>query len=130
MDIKISVVCPTYNSSIYVSRAIDSILQQEELPEEIIFSDDGSTDSTIKIIENFSDKFVNMGVIFKLLKNKHLGPGSARNKAIWESEGSWIAFLDSDDTWEPKKLKLIKQKILQNNYNIILHWENYKKMDS
>ena len=54
---KISVICPTYNSSLHIKRAMNSLLDQTEIPYEVIFSDDGSTDDTITIINNYKEKF-------------------------------------------------------------------------
>ena len=52
---KISVICPTYNSSLHIKRAMNSLLDQTEIPYEVIFSDDGSTDDTITIINNYKE---------------------------------------------------------------------------
>jgi glycosyltransferase involved in cell wall biosynthesis len=126
----VSVVCPTYNSSSYIQRTIDSLRLQILKPEEIIFSDDGSQDSTIQIIENNRDKFENIGIILKVLKNSHGGPGAARNNGIKEAHQIWIAFLDADDIWKKDKLSMIRKSIHKNpDSNCFLHWEEYNRIN-
>ena len=124
-----SVVCPTYNSSDYIIRTLDSILAQEFLPNEVIFSDDGSTDDTISIIKHWNKK-INNKLNVRIISNAHKGPGAARNKGIFNAKEQWVAFLDSDDTWHPKKLSMVYKKIKNNNdCNTILHWENFIRLD-
>ena len=119
---RITVVIPTYNSERFIRRTLKSLEDQKELPDEIIFSDDGSIDKTVHIIESWAKykKEIN----FKILKNHHKGPGNARNKGILSAQNSWIAFLDSDDTWHENKILEIKKIILLNkNINFIAHYE-------
>ena len=124
--IGISVVCPTYNCSDYIQRTINSLLSQTEAPEEIIFSDDGSQDNTIQIIENNRDKFEQSGIVLKLITNNHGGPGATRNKGIEKASQVWIAFLDADDTWKKDKLNRARKSIVENSEsNCFLHWEEY-----
>ena len=126
----ISVVCPTYNSAEYIQRTIDSLLAQEEPPEEVIFSDDGSKDNTVSIIEGNRQRFIQSGIKLRVLINSHSGPGSARNRAIEIAKKSWIAFLDSDDTWNSKKLKIIKREICKfREINCIVHWQEDIRID-
>lgn len=124
---EISVVCPTYNSVLYIDRAVQSIFLQSELPDEVIFSDDGSQDGTIDFLEKSRIKFESMGVDLIVLKNTHKGPGFARNQGILFATRPWIAFLDSDDEWEPDKIKRVKLAMNQEGLgvNCILHWEKY-----
>ncbi len=123
----ITVVCPTYNSSRYIDRAIRTILSQKELPKEVIFSDDGSTDDTIDIIEKNRSEFDKLNIDLIVLKNIHKGPGFARNQGILLAAGEWVAFLDSDDEWKTDKIKSVSRVINKKNTetNCILHWENY-----
>jgi len=94
---KISVVIPAYNSQRFISRAIQSVVDQDYPNIEILCVDDGSTDDTKKVVtENFPS------VIY--LHQKNSGPAAARNLGIRRSTGDYIAFLDSDDTWLPDKL--------------------------
>ena len=123
---KISVICPTYNSSLHIKRAMDSLLDQTEIPYEVIFSDDGSIDDTINIINNYKDKFSKKNIRFLLISNKHSGPGKNRNIAMSEAVGDWFAFLDSDDEWKIDKLERVKHYYQNNNQvNVFLNWEKF-----
>jgi len=126
----ISVICPTYNSSEYIQETINSILNQIDLPEEVIFSDDGSTDSTVELIESNRSRFKSKSIQFVVLSGKHNGPGAARNNGLEKATQSWIAFLDADDLWEKNKIKIIKDEINKNSKaNCFLHWEVYRKLN-
>lgn len=124
---EITVVCPTYNSSHYIDRAIQSILSQKDPPSEVVFSDDGSKDETVSIIEKNRSKFEKLNIDLIILQNIHKGPGFARNQGILSATKAWIAFLDSDDEWMIDKIKNINQVISKKNTetNCILHWESY-----
>lgn len=124
---KFSVICPTFNSEKFLDKTSESILNQSFNDFEIIFSDDGSSDNTIEVIDNFKKKFLKKNIEVKVLLNKHKGPGHARNEAIKISKYDWIAFVDSDDIWESNKLEKVNQVL--NNYsefNCILHRQYFK----
>ena len=101
-DIKISVVIATYNRSELVTRAIESVLNQNSAADEIIVVDDGSTDGTDRIIQ---DKFPQIKYIYQ----DNQGISAARNLGIMQARNPWIAFLDSDDEWLSDKLS--KQRV-------------------
>jgi glycosyltransferase involved in cell wall biosynthesis len=94
----VSVIIPAYNRAHSVSRSIDSVLRQSYRPLEVIVVDDGSTDGTAESLAAFGDQI-------SLIRQQNGGPSSARNAGVRQSKGSLIAFLDSDDTWEPQKLE-------------------------
>lgn len=98
----VSVIMPSYNSSRFITESIESILCQTYTNLELLITDDGSTDNTLEIIENYcrKDKRIKL---FSLSGN--MGAGHARNKSIREAQGKYIAFCDSDDTWLPDKLE-------------------------
>ena len=126
----IAVVCPTYNSAAYINRTLDTLLSQIVTPEEVFFSDDGSQDNTVEIIEKNREQFTQVGIELKVLNNLHEGPGAARNHGILATKLPWIAFLDADDTWKPEKLKRVRQTIKKYpDFNCILHWEEYVRVD-
>ena len=119
----ITVVCPTFNSEKFIEQTINSIFLQSMTVSELIISDDGSSDQTIKIIEECFKKYKG-NIACKLLKNPHLGPGAARNTAIKAARGDWIAFIDSDDLWEENKIHEVSSAIMKNpEVNFICHNE-------
>lgn len=93
----LSVVIPTYNHSREIGRAIDSVLAQTRLPDEIIVVDDGSQDDTQAALEPYQDH-----ITYHYQENR--GVSAARNTGIFKSGSNWIAFLDADDLWAPEKL--------------------------
>lgn len=97
----VSVVIPTYNRALYLSRAIQSVLAQTFRDLEIIIVDDASTDASAEVMAGIADSRVR---VLKLSKNQ--GAAAARNLGIDSSRGKWVAFLDSDDEWKPRKLEL------------------------
>jgi glycosyltransferase involved in cell wall biosynthesis len=94
----VSVVIPTFNRARKVVRAITSVLSQTFTDIEIIVVDDGSTDGTNKVVEQFDD------FVTYVAHSSNLGVSAARNTGIKTSSGPLIAFLDSDDHWLPEKL--------------------------
>ena len=126
----ISVICPTYNSDSYVEQTLSSLLNQSISPDEIIFSDDGSTDNTVKILEDWKCRFEVLGINTLILINSHKGPGATRNIAIEHSTNEWISFLDADDIWKKDKISRIKEMIKKfPNNNVFLHGEEYVRLD-
>lgn len=97
---KVSVIIPVYNRSVFVVEAINSVLQQTYRDFEIIVVDDGSTDDTCDVLQ----PYVSKGII-SLISQKNKGAGAARNAGIRAARGEYIAFLDSDDLWLPNKLE-------------------------
>jgi len=98
MNQAISVVIPTYNRARAVVEAVRSVLAQTQLPGEIIIVDDGSTDGTEEALRK-------LDAPISYVAKENGGVSSARNAGIRAARGEWIAFLDSDDRWEPTKLE-------------------------
>lgn len=98
----VTIVMPAYNSAATIEKSINSIIKQTYSNWELIIVDDCSTDNTIDIVRKRARQDKRIQSI-KLEKNS--GAGAARNRAIMESNGRYIAFLDSDDLWHPEKLK-------------------------
>lgn len=95
----VSVIIPTYNRVDYVQIAIDSVLTQTYSPIEIFVVDDGSSDNTGKILDKRYGKRINY------IWQENQGESFARNKGLSHAKGEYIAFLDSDDYWEPHKIE-------------------------
>lgn len=94
--IKLSVIIPVYNGETYLTKCVDSVLNQNYTGEvEIILVDDGSTDKSLSICNYYATKDNRIKVIHK----ENGGAGSARNVGIIASSGDYIAFLDADDFW-------------------------------
>jgi len=111
----VSIITACYNSENYISETINSVLNQTYQNWELLIVDDCSTDSTRSLIK----KFQNTEKRIKLFQlNENSGAAVARNKAIKEAKGTFIAFLDSDDSWLPKKLERQLEFMISNNYNL------------
>ena len=113
----ISVVIPTYNRYELLERALISVYAQTHLPTEIIIIDDGSTDNTSQIIQDFPDS--------KYIYQNNSGVSSARNLGIKNSTCEWITFLDSDDEWHVDKLRE-QVEFHKNNPNIFMSYTDEK----
>ncbi len=96
----ISVVIPTYNRAHLIGECLGSVIAQSVAPHEIIVVDDGSTDNTAEVLEEYGDRVT-------YVKQTNAGPGAARNNGIERASGDYIAFLDSDDFWTPWTLEVI-----------------------
>ena len=115
-EIKISVIIPVYNVEKYLKKCIDSILNQTFQDFEIIFIDDGSTDKSLKILEEYKNKDYR----FIILKQAHKGASAARNKGIELARGKYVIFLDSDDYFEPTLLEDLFSHAEDNNTEITI----------
>lgn len=96
---KISAVITCYNAAWCIERSLDSVLAQTRPADEIVVSDDGSTDDTVALIERrYGDRV-------RVLKLPHRGLTPSRRAAIEAAQGNWIALLDADDEWLPERLE-------------------------
>lgn len=93
----VTVLIPAYNSAAHIRKSIESVLNQTILPLEVIVINDGSTDETETIAKSYG------GIVRVISKGRNCGLPAARNFGIDSALGDWIAFLDSDDEWEPTK---------------------------
>jgi glycosyltransferase involved in cell wall biosynthesis len=120
----VSVVIPTYNRANYVLDAVESVRNQTYQDFEIIVIDDGSTDNTREVLSRLIDE---EAIVYHYQENS--GESSARNRGISLAKGTYIAFLDSDDLFQPTKLE--KQVDYLDNYpnDAFVHsW--YSKFDN
>ncbi|NOR80858.1 MAG: glycosyltransferase [Methyloprofundus sp.] len=106
-DTLISVIIPAYNAEAFIKKALDSVLQQSYPHFEALIINDGSTDRTVAIIDEYQDPRI------KLITQVNGGLSNARNTGIQTAQGDYLAFLDADDYWEVEKLEkqiaLLKQ---------------------
>ena len=110
----ISAILPVYNGEKFLRQSLDSIMNQTFKDFELVIVDDGSKDSSMKIIKSYKDKRI------RLLKNKkNLGSRAAINKAIKNSKGKYIAVCTQDDVFHPKRFE-IEYKYLEKHPEIFL----------
>lgn len=123
-NIKVSIVMPSYKSETFLTLSIDSILNQTFKEWELIVIDDSSPDDSNKIIEKYMQNCEKIKLI-KLEKNS--GPAIARNRAIKEAKGRYIAFLDSDDLWHADKLS--RQLSFMQEHDVALSYTGYYRIE-
>ena len=111
---KISIIVPAFNEEKYIGRCLDSILNQTFSDFEVLCIDDGSTDSTFRILEEYSKR--DSKII--PLKNPGKGVSSARNFGIDNSKGKYIGFVDSDDFIQPQMFEFLYRAIVEKNCDI------------
>lgn len=122
----VSIIMPTFNSEKFISRSIQSVLNQTYYNWELLITDDSSTDNTIEVIESFVDSRIKL---FELEKNS--GAAIARNNSIKNSKGRYIAFLDSDDLWLKNKLELQIEFMRKGGYALTYtSYEKFKSLDT
>lgn len=95
---RVSVIIPAYNQEKFITETIESVLNQTYKDFEILVVDDGSTDSTKQKLEKFGSRI-------KLIEQTHMERAVARNNGVKNSQGRYIAFVDSDDIWTKDKLQ-------------------------
>lgn len=114
MQSLVSIIIPTFNSARFISETVQSVKNQTHQNWEMIVVDDCSEDNTFEIIKNFA-KTDSRIKFFQLQKNS--GTGVARDFALSKCNGNYIAFLDADDLWKPKKLEIQLDFMQKNNLN-------------
>ncbi len=118
-----SVVIPIYNSRRYINRALRSVCAQDYLDYEIIVIDNGSTDDSFIIAKRWIETHPEISAkCIRLTKNR--GPAGGRNAGINAANGDYIAFLDADDYWLPRKLSCVQREIaIHSDMDVFYHWE-------
>lgn len=101
-----SIVMPTWNRRNTLGTAIDSVLTQSIPSWELIVCDDGSSDGTVEYLHERYGDWIASGKL-RVLRCAHQGVGAARNAALHEARGSWIAYLDSDNRWHKDYLLML-----------------------
>lgn len=99
---RVSIVMPSFNAAGTILDSIESVQQQTVADWEMIIVDDGSTDETVALIEQVSLQDPRV----RIVQQANSGPSIARNKGVSEALASVVAFLDSDDLWEPQHLEI------------------------
>ena len=110
-----SIIMPAFNAQATIAKAMASVQGQTIDNWEIIAVDDGSSDRTLSILEDFckSDNRI------RVFSQENRGPGAARRLALENCGGEYVAFLDSDDYWEPDFLKRVDEQFVSNNSDVV-----------
>lgn len=125
VDTLVSIVTPAYRAAHFIGETIRSVQAQTYQDFEMLVVDDCSPDDTAAIVESFSagDPRIRL-----LRQPTNGGPAAARNRALAEARGRWIAFLDSDDTWLPRKLE--KQLAFHRACGAKISFTEFRRVDS
>lgn len=100
LEALVSVIIPTYNRGYCIAESVKSVLAQTYSKLEVIIIDDGSTDNTKEVVEGLADDRIRYCVL-----ERNIGPSKARNIGVSMARGEYVAFQDSDDIWDIKKLE-------------------------
>lgn len=115
MKINISFIIPVYNVDKYLEKCLESIISQENISKEIIIVDDGSTDNSLKIAQQFANKYDYISIFTE----ENFGVSSARNKGIKCAKGEYICFIDADDFYHQDFASKFYDICKNNNLDII-----------
>jgi glycosyltransferase involved in cell wall biosynthesis len=125
---QISVIIPAYQAADYILRTIEAVASQTQRSTEVVVVDDGSTDDTPSVVENFAGKAPSFPL--RLVRETHRGPGATRNSGIRAAEAEWVAFLDADDLWHPEKIEVVSKAIRAHpEANFFCHNETIRELD-
>lgn len=124
-DPSFSVIINCYNSEKFIKETIESVLSQSYIHFELIFWDNMSTDKTIEIVSKFQDSRIKI-----FIAKTHTSLGKARNMAISKAKKEYLAFIDSDDLWEPNKLAIYAKKIKESKHGSMIFFSNSFLIDS
>lgn len=120
----VSIITPTWNCAAFICETIRSVQAQTYQDWELIISDDCSTDNTKLVVDPYlqDDKRIKY-----ICNDKNSGAAITRNNALKVAKGKWIAFLDSDDLWEPEKLERQLKFMQENGYKF--SYTSYQEID-
>ena len=123
-DTHVSVIIPCYNVRNYIANCLDSLINQQCLPKEIICIDDGSTDDTLLILQKYSSKYN----YIKIIQQDNQGVSSARNRGIEIATADFVLFIDSDDIINANLLHQFESS-LTSDPNLEFFYFNYTFFD-
>jgi len=125
MNNLVSIITPSYNSEKFIKQCIESVIAQTYINWEILIVDDCSRDDACLVIKKLATQ---EGRVKYFLLDENIGAAEARNVAIRQAKGKYIAFLDSDDLWEPQKLE--KQISFMQKEDIAFSFSTYQPMSA
>lgn len=121
-----SIIIPVYNAEKYISRCVDSILEQKYKDYEVLLLDDQSDDGSVALCMNYSNKYINIHT-HKLI---HCGASQARNYGIERAKGKYIVFVDADDYLQEEMLLKIYSDICEQEPDVCYMGKHYVNLDS
>jgi glycosyltransferase involved in cell wall biosynthesis len=113
MEPLFSIIMPTYNRAYVLWKAVESVIAQTEQRWELIVVNDGSTDCTLRLLEEFHDPRI------RPLTVANQGPSAARNRGVEAAQAPYVAYLDSDNAWHTDYLKTMLEAIEQHSDNVL-----------
>tara|TARA_B110000003_G_C16566456_1_gene502576 strand:+ start:503 stop:1255 length:753 start_codon:yes stop_codon:yes gene_type:complete len=116
----VSIITPSFNSEKFIKSCIKSVINQTYKNWEMLIVDDCSIDNTARFIKEIAEKDARIKGVYL---DKNIGSAAARNIAIQKASGRYIAFLDSDDLWDPEKLE--KQISFMKDKSIVFSYSSY-----
>lgn len=119
----VSIIMPCYNGSRFIGESIESVLSQTYKEWELLIIDDGSKDNSVEVINQYVAKDDRI----KLIQQANAGSAAARNHGIRESQGQYVALLDSDDLWYPEFLE--KQIKFMHDHSVSVVCASYQRID-
>ena len=121
----ISLIIPCYNAGFSLEKCLKSVIEQDYPTLEIIIIDDGSTDNSSKIYEEFQRKYQRI----KIIKQENAGVANARNKGIKSANGEYLCFVDSDDWVEKNYCSELYRLLISENADISIIEASYENLD-
>ncbi len=121
----ISVIIPVYNTVRYLKRCIDSVLASDYQDFEVLLIDDGSTDGSEKVCQEYCGRDPRI----RLFRQEHSGVSAARNRGIGECLGEWVVFIDSDDFISKNFFSFIVHPVCQSQELLIFEYSRYHRGD-
>jgi len=110
----VSIIVPVYNNELYIKQCIESLIHQEtKVKYEIIAINDGSTDKSLEVLNNYKDQIT-------VIDKKNSGPGDTRNLGLSKSKGKYLMFVDSDDYVASNFVDKMYNKIIQTQADIVI----------
>ncbi|SFB66800.1 Glycosyltransferase involved in cell wall bisynthesis [Polaromonas sp. OV174] len=125
--VPVSVVIPCYRCVRTIERAVASVAAQTVLPSELVLVDDGSADDTRAMLNDLRDRH-QPGWILLVLLDQNVGAASARNAGWAVANQPYIAFLDSDDAWHPRKIE-IQHAYMKEHPDVVLCGHGYRRLN-
>jgi glycosyltransferase involved in cell wall biosynthesis len=118
----VSVVIPAYNAAAFIDRTLDTVRTQTFTDHETVVVDDGSSDGTHAVVEDY---FARHGMRGRLIRQENRGIAAARNTGMTNAAGTFVALLDHDDRWYPGKLAAVMEAFAQHpDADLVCHDEN------